>query len=183
MKFGTIRGHPVFSLVNVAMTPANPSSLPQGAARVSLARRIGAILYDALVLAGLVLFVLGLVIIPLGMALGQQRWEQVQQEWWIRLLIQCLTLAVLVGFHVVFWVRGGQTVGMRAWRVKVVGDNGGPLTTRTALLRYAAAWLSALPLGLGFLWSLWDAQGLSWHDRWSKTRLVKLEKGSGAGTR
>ena len=158
------------------MTPDSLPGLPEDAARVSLARRLGAIVYDALVLAGLVLFVLGLVIIPLGMALGQQRWEVVRQEWWMRLLIQLLTLTVVVGFHVVFWVRGGQTVGMRAWRVRVVGEDGGPLTVRGALLRYGAAWLSAVPLGLGFLWSLWDAQGRAWHDRWSGSRLVKLEK-------
>jgi uncharacterized RDD family membrane protein YckC len=150
--------------------------LPDDAAPVGLLRRLAAIVYDALVIAGLVLFVLALVIIPLGMAVGQERWEQIQHAWWMRLGIQLLVLGVVVGFHVLFWWRGGQTVGMRAWRLQVRREDGAPLSARDALLRYGAAWLAAAPLGIGFLASLWDPHGRAWHDRWTATRLVKLAR-------
>ena len=41
-----------------------------------------------------------------------------------------------------------------------------------ATLRFFAAILSWLPLGLGFFWQLWDADRLTWHDRLSRTRIV-----------
>jgi uncharacterized RDD family membrane protein YckC len=82
----------------------------------------------------------------------------------------------MVGFHILFWTRGGQTLGMRAWRLKVLRDDGQPLTIQDALLRYVAAILSWAALGLGFLWILVDSDGLAWHDRISKTRLVILER-------
>jgi uncharacterized RDD family membrane protein YckC len=130
--------------------------------------------YDALVIAGLVLLGLALLIVPLGLAVGQQRWETLQSAWWMRLLIQMVILAIAAGFHIGFWVYGGQTLGMRAWRLRVEGDDGSSLSLRDAAIRYLAAWISALPFGLGFLWSLWDPERLAWHDRLSHTRLVLL---------
>jgi len=44
------------------------------------------------------------------------------------------------------------------------------------LIRVAGAYLSALALGLGYLWILLDPDRLSWHDRLSSTRLVILSK-------
>jgi len=41
-----------------------------------------------------------------------------------------------------------------------------------ATIRFFAAIVSWLPLGLGFFWQLWDAERLTWHDRLSKTRVV-----------
>ncbi len=91
-------------------------------------------------------------------------------------LYQLYLLSVIVGFYCWFWLRGGQTTGMRAWRFKLVRDDGKPLRLIDALLRQLAALLSLVALGIGFLWSLWDAERLTWHDRLTGTRLVMLEK-------
>lgn len=155
------------------MPSDSPTNLPDDAAPVFLARRLVAIVYDALIIAGLVLFVLALLVIPLGLALGQEQWEQVQHTWWMRLATQGVTLSVVVGFHVGFWLKGGQTLGMRAWHFKVLRDDGGQLSLGQALARYAWAWASALALGLGFLSALWDPEGRTWHDRRTGTRLVR----------
>jgi uncharacterized RDD family membrane protein YckC len=69
------------------------------------------------------------------------------------------------------WVRAGQTLGMRAWKVELVMDNGDPPDVRAAALRYLAAYLSLLPLGLGFWLSLRREDRACWHDRISGTRL------------
>ena len=75
-----------------------------------------------------------------------------------------------------FWTRGGQTLGMRAWRIEVRTPDGRPIGWRMATRRYAAAVLSWLALGLGFLWQWIDRDGLAWHDRLSGTRLIVLPK-------
>jgi uncharacterized RDD family membrane protein YckC len=75
-----------------------------------------------------------------------------------------------------FWTRGGQTLGMRAWRIQVQTLDGLPIGWRTATFRYLAALLSWLCLGLGFLWQWVGHDRLTWHDRLSRTRLVVLAK-------
>ena len=150
-----------------------PIDLSQ-ARRPTLARRLASILYDSIVVGGLMLFAAALVVIPLGLGIGQQEWEHLQQTWQMHLALRALLLAVMIGFHLGFWTHGGQSLGMRAWRLRVVRWDGEPLRLRDALIRYAAAWLSALVFGLGFLWSLWDRDRYTWHDRLSQTRLVML---------
>ena len=75
------------------------------------------------------------------------------------------------------WTRGGQTLGARAWRVRVVRADGARLTVANALARFALGWLSLLVLGLGFLWSLIDAQSRGWHDLGSGTQLLVTTDG------
>lgn len=88
-----------------------------------------------------------------------------------------LTLLVAVGFYyVVSWTRGGQTIGMRAWRLRVADQAGGALPLPRALLRYAVAWISLLAAGLGFLWAAFDARGRTWHDLAAGSVVVKLQK-------
>ncbi|MDZ4728660.1 MAG: RDD family protein [Xanthomonadales bacterium] len=78
------------------------------------------------------------------------------------------------------WRHGGMTLGMRAWKVRVVSDSGSDSGSdraqqpswRQCGLRFISAWLSAVPAGMGYWWMLIDHQQLSWHDRLSKTRLL-----------
>jgi uncharacterized RDD family membrane protein YckC len=71
------------------------------------------------------------------------------------------------------WTHGGQTLGMRAWRLRIQRRDGGTPRWGEALLRYAAALLSWAALGLGFLWIGIDRKRMSWHDRLSATRIVR----------
>jgi len=75
-----------------------------------------------------------------------------------------------------FWTHGGQTLGMRAWRLQVRRNDGTPLNWLTACTRYAAAWLAWLPLALGVIWCAVDPQRRAWHDRLSGTEVVLLPK-------
>jgi uncharacterized RDD family membrane protein YckC len=74
------------------------------------------------------------------------------------------------------WRRGGQTLGMRPWRTRVVTITGGQPGWRALWLRFAVATLSLLAGGLGFWWAWWDPQRLAWHDRASATRLIREPK-------
>jgi uncharacterized RDD family membrane protein YckC len=110
------------------------------------------------------------------MGMGPAEWERIQGSLAFKLGLRALLIITIVGFHIWFWSHGGQSLGMRAWRLQVVRDDGLPLGFKDALKRYLAAIISALPLGLGFIWSLFDAQRLTWHDHWSKTRLVLVKR-------
>lgn len=71
------------------------------------------------------------------------------------------------------WRHGGMTVGMRAWRVVIINDNGRPPGWGRCLLRFAVSWLSAAAAGLGFLWALFEPGRRTWHDMASATRLLR----------
>lgn len=73
-----------------------------------------------------------------------------------------------------FWTHGGQTPGMRAWRLRLRRSDGQPLNWVNAVARYGFAWLAWLPLGAGVLWSGIDRDRRAWHDRWSGTEVVLL---------
>jgi uncharacterized RDD family membrane protein YckC len=83
---------------------------------------------------------------------------------------------MIVLFFCVFWTRSGQTLGMLAWRLRVERSDGATLTWRDALLRLAGACVSLAALGLGYFWIWIDRDRLTWHDRWSGTRVVVVPK-------
>ena len=80
-----------------------------------------------------------------------------------------------LGFFALFWRFGGQTLGMRAWRLQVRGE-AGRISWSEAWLRASLALVSFACLGLGFIWSLIDRERLTWHDRLSRTRLIVVGK-------
>ena len=90
--------------------------------------------------------------------------------WWFPLCVVGVAMAFFCGF----WVHGGQTVGMRAWRIRVQRDDGGPLGWPRAVARFAALLVAALPAGAGLWWSAFDAGKRGWHDRLTGTRVVRI---------
>lgn len=162
---------PIHTTVRIASGPRRPDEYvhamtektSQNPPPAGLLRRLLAIFYDGLLLAGL-LFVAALPTAAFSIEPGGLG---------ARLLFLYM-LAVAFGFFGWFWTHGGQTLGMRAWRLRLVDDAGGPVGWGRALRRYACAMVSWLALGLGFIWCLIDREGLTWHDRCSGTRLVRL---------
>ena len=130
----------------------------------ALLRRMAAVAYDALLLCG-VLFFAGLPLPALPEAARNSIWGQIS--------IQIYLVMVCFLFFGWFWTHGGQTLGMRAWRLRLVGPGGSPVSWRHAAVRFLGAALSWAPLGAGFWWSLVDPEKLTWHDRLSGTRLVR----------
>jgi uncharacterized RDD family membrane protein YckC len=84
---------------------------------------------------------------------------------------QLSMVAVAWAFFVGFWTRSGRTLGMQSWRLQLETMDGTRPGIGAATLRFFAAILSWLPLGLGFFWQLVDNDNLAWHDRLSGTRL------------
>ena len=84
--------------------------------------------------------------------------------------------AVSGAYAIASWRRGGQTLGMRPWRLKVEARDGGVASWRALSIRYAVGTASLLLAGLGFWWAWIDRDRLTWHDRASGTRLVRAGK-------
>jgi len=130
-------------------------------------------LYDGLLLLALLIVATAL-FLPLtgGEALDPGRNPVLE------FVYRSVLLLLIVGFFGLFWTRRGQTLGMASWRLRVEREDGALLGWRDTLRRLGWALVSLLPLGLGFLWILFDPERRAWHDRLSRTRVVLLPKGS-----
>jgi len=82
-----------------------------------------------------------------------------------RLGLQIFIVVVFAAYFLWCWLRGGQTLAMKTWRIRLVG-----VTPARAALRFFLA-LTLLPLSI--LWALVDREGLFLHDRLAGTRLVR----------
>ncbi len=80
------------------------------------------------------------------------------------------------GYAVTSWHGGGQTLGMRPWRLRVAAADGSAPGWRALAIRYVVGTLSLLAGGLGFWWAWLDRDGRAWHDRASGTRVARLPK-------
>lgn len=85
-------------------------------------------------------------------------------------------LLIIAAYYMVNWRRSGQTLGMRAWRLRAVSDLGKPMTWRAAAWRVIFGALAWVPAGLGVLWLYLDPDHLALHDRLSKTRVIHLAR-------
>ena len=145
--------------------PAEPPVPVAPPAPTGLARRFAAMFYDALLMAA-ALYAAAIPAVWLhgGAVPPDAPWFQ---AW----------LAFVAWFYLaVSWTRGGQTLGMRAWRCRLVTTEGGPVGWGRTVARFAAALVSWAALGLGFWWALADPARLAWHDKWSGTRIVLVPR-------
>jgi len=123
----------------------------------SLFRRLAALLYDSLLMLA-VWFLATVILLPLtdGEAISHNPF------------LTTYLLFISFFFYSWFWMHGGQTLGMRSWKLQLHNINPGPISLWQALLRFMVAIPSALLVGLGYLWMLIDKDRLTWHDRYSE---------------
>jgi uncharacterized RDD family membrane protein YckC len=133
-------------------------------------RRFAALIYDALLLAALLLiFTTASVMLVARSAIVPESagvWAY---------FYRAVLLAIIVAYYVINWTRSGQTLGMRAWRLRAVDALGQRMSVRAALLRYLCGVLAWAPAALGVLWLYLDADHLALQDRLSGTRVVHLK--------
>ncbi len=131
-----------------------------------LGRRLGALLYDIFVLLG-ILFIAAL---PLPW------FDQITEGTWLGLWIKRIyLLTVCFAYFGGFWVNGGQTLGMKAWHIKVIKLSEHSLGWSHALKRFIGLCLSTVTLGLGFFWMPGDSKHSNW-DRLCRTRVIWCPK-------
>lgn len=136
-------------------------------------RRLAAAVYDGLLLLAL-WFVLGFVAAIIRTAIRHTDMSGAIEPLvpdalgpWITLPLLWLSAALFYGW---FWRHGGQTLGMKTWRLRLVTADDRPLGWSDCFARCAAATFSWTLAGTGYLWVL--AKGRSWHDLATRTRVV-----------
>jgi uncharacterized RDD family membrane protein YckC len=127
-----------------------------------MVRRLAAMAYEFLLLAA-VLFLAGYV----HLALFGEPDTPFEHA-----LLQAWLFAVIGAYFTWLWSRGGQTLALKTWRMRIVDMDGAKLSSKRAALRYLLAWVSLAPFGLGFAWALFDRDRQYLHDRLLGTRLI-----------
>lgn len=169
-------------MIPAASSPPPPATL----AGASLARRLGAVLYEILLLTAIVL-ITGFALLPLN-ALPLPRP--------VTHALSFAAIVLVVGAYCVhFWTGGRRTLPMKTWRLRLLQRDGAPLDRRAALVRYVAAWIGPVVtigafgalstqgharqalwfLAFNFAWALVDRQRLFLHDRIAGTYLAQDE--------
>ena len=134
--------------------------------------RLAAIFYDLLVLLALWMLIGALVLLAFD---GEV--DVVHQPALYHIVLQAALLGVTAIYFVLSWCRGGQTIGMRAWGLRVVDSHSRQAPTWSrCVLRFAVALLSLLAAGAGFIWCLIDRERRAWHDLAARTRVVRVAK-------
>ncbi|HLS87082.1 MAG TPA: RDD family protein [Burkholderiales bacterium] len=145
-----------------ARAPALAATTEEREIAPSLVRRLASLFYEALVAIAVAFFA--------GWLFFAATAGRDATEGWLRHALQLLVLVVLAGYYIRSWLRGGQTLAMRAWRIRVMD-----ITPRRALLRFLYA-LVLVPTGISILWAFFDRDRQFLHDRLAGTRLVLLPK-------
>ncbi|QJD29913.1 RDD family protein [Methylococcus geothermalis] len=125
-------------------------------------RRFAAFLYDVFMVAG-VLFAATALLLPFnaGEAFGPGQ-----------PVYSALMAVVIFLYFGWFWVHGGQTPGMRAWRIRLCPEGRESLRWSQAAIRLL---VGVLTLGLGTLWAWFDARRRSLQDIVSRTTILRTD--------
>lgn len=137
---------------------------PAGLTAPALGRRLACAVYEVL----LVLAIAFIATFPLLALLGDAT------QGWKRHLLQAWVLGIWGAYFSWSWSRGGQTLPMKTWRIRVVRHDGAPLGMGRALHRYVLAVLGLMAVGLGFAWALFDRDRQFLHDRLAGTALIDV---------
>ncbi|MGA7985662.1 MAG: RDD family protein [Burkholderiales bacterium] len=130
-------------------------------------RRLAAMTYEGTLLFGVAFVSTALFLLASGGASGLEGWRH--------LALQVYLGAVFAGYFLWCWLRGGQTLAMKAWHIRLVAPGQERVPPGKALLRFVLAAL-LLPCGIGILWALFDPERQFLHDRLAGTRLVSVPR-------
>jgi len=166
---------------SVAVEQAEVNANNDVGERASFFRRLLAMIYDTLVAtavgmcAAMVMIVTLMILLKSG-GLDLQGYSDpadlIQASFTYKLVIQLWVGIWVVGFFLWFWRRGGQTLGMRAWRLRIYSTIDEPMTWSRLFIRL----ISSLG-GLGTLLVLIDFKNKqSLQDRLAKTEVLRLTK-------
>ena len=126
--------------------------------------RFASLVYDSILLLGL-MFISAYLFVALA---------RDAQHGMLRFVFQIYLLSVCGAYFVFCWTRGGQTLAMKTWHLRIQSTDGHAVPRARALLRYLLA-VPSVGLGFGLLWALADPDRQFLHDRLAGTRIVRVE--------
>jgi uncharacterized RDD family membrane protein YckC len=130
-----------------------------------LFRRLFAIFYDCFLLTA-ILFIAS------AIATALNHGEAIQASYRPYLFFVLFCLSYL--YFAWFWIHGGQSLGMKTWRIQIQTCDNSKISWRIAAIRFISAVFSWGIFGLGFLWAVFDKKRRCWHDLASNTVLIDL---------
>lgn len=137
-------------------------------------RRLAALVYDAFILLALSM-AFGAVAVIVSSVFGNK-----PDDSFTPVVNQNVTFGlwylVLASFYFYFWRKDGQTLGMRAWRLRLLDWQGNLASPRSCVLRILIAPPFVLFFLVAYFWKFLDKDQLCLHDRLSKTKVVVLVK-------
>ena len=145
---------------------------PPGPTVPGIGRRVLSMLYESLVMFAIAFFA-GLVFY--GATNGRLPGNT-------RLVFQLYLFLVMGAYFIACWSRGGRTLPMQTWKMRVIRHDSLPVGVGRAALRYVLAWPSLLLFGVGVFWAFFDRDRQFLHDRLAGTRIVMMGD-AGAGHR
>ena len=133
-------------------------------------RRLAALIYDSLIIVGMFI-ILGLILVAiLKLIIGDFPGELPFS------IVMTLLFSTCFFYYTHSWRRGGQTIGMKAWRIRLANLTEQPISLSQCMLRTGCGFFSIVIFGIGFWWAWLDKNQRSWHDMASLTRIVFIPK-------
>lgn len=115
-------------------------------------------------------------------------------------LFQCYLVLIMGYYFTWFWTHGGQTLAMQTWKIRLISNDGKPVSKQQAIVRFLCTLIgilsfviidqilpfsfastfqliliSLLIFGSGFIWALFDQDHQFLHDRLAGTRIIKVD--------
>ncbi len=133
----------------------------------SLWRRLGAFFYDSLLLLAILFLATALM-----MLVTRGDFNPASLPFLLYLLFWLYLLLISFWFFGWFWTHGGQTLGMRAWKIRVLQPSGTAINWSQAAQRFVVALLLG---GLGMIWCLFSKDKQALYDKLAKTYVERIE--------
>ena len=147
--------------------------MTQSAVAAGPLRRIMSLVYDVLLLLG-ISFGYGVIVLLLRLMVGADTMSSpTGLEQALILVGACFCYGLFFSWC---WLRRGQTLGMKSWRMQLVQADDSPITVKTCIYRCLVSPLLIAAGGIGFWWCWFDRDGDSLQDRLTGTRILLLEK-------
>ena len=139
-------------------------------------RRFVALIYDAFILLDISMIydaiTLGVYVVTTGITSNDDYQPTVGGP-----LFQLGWFCSLALFYSYFWHKGGQTAGMKAWKIRVVAKKeNAPLTFKACIIRSLVGPFAFFIAGFGYIWKWFDKDGHCLHDKLSGTKVVVVPK-------
>ncbi|WP_298941469.1 RDD family protein [uncultured Psychromonas sp.] len=147
----------------------------QSCERASFFKRLGAYIYDlfalgAVLMLATVLALLAVVIASKVGAIDLSVYKDTADYLGQSLVFLIYLSVVIIGFFTYFWSQAGQTIGMKAWRLRVQNSDGSNISFTQALIR-----LSTSAFGLGNVMALLKDRN-AFQDLWGECEVIVMTK-------
>ena len=147
----------------------------QGCPRAGLVKRLGAYIYDlfALVAVLMVSVIVAILVVIIGSKISLINLEAYKDvaDYLSQSTVFAFYIAfVTIAFYAYFWTKGGQTIGMKAWRLRIQNSDGSNISFTQSLIRMATS-----AFGLGNLLVLFRGRN-AFQDLWAECEVIVLTK-------